>query len=82
MANDIMTDEMVEQEISKLLESDLVKLAKKERRIKERRKQYLYNLRTYERRGRQLAAEGYTLENIAERMLGDLEGIDEVEEKE
>ncbi len=78
MANDIMTDEMVEQEISKLLKSDLVKLAKKERRIKERRKQYLYNLRTYERRGRQLAAEGYTLENIAERMLGDIEDIDEV----
>jgi hypothetical protein len=81
MANDIMTDEQVEQEISKLLESDLVKLAKKEKRIKERRKQYLYNLRTYERRGRQLAAEGYTLENIAERMLGDIEDIDEEKEQ-
>lgn len=61
MARDIMTDEQVEQEISKLLES-------------------LYNLRTYERRGRQLAAERYTLENIAERMLGDIEDIDEEKE--
>lgn len=81
MARDIMTDEQVEQEISKLLESDLVKLAKKEKRIKERRKQYLYNLRTYERRGKELAAEGYTLENIAERMLGDIEDIDEGEKE-
>lgn len=82
MAREIMTDEMVEQEISRLLESDLVKLGRKEERIKMRRRQYMYTLRSMERRGKQLAAEGYTLENIAERMLGDLDGIDEVEEKE
>ena len=81
MAKEIMTDEQVEQEIARLRESDLVKLAKKELRVKLRRRQYMYSLRTYERRGRQLAAEGYTMENITERMLGDIEDIDEVEKE-
>lgn len=81
MARDIMTDEQVEQEITRLQESELVKLAKKEERIKLRRRQVMYNLRFLERRGRQLAAEGYTLENIAERMLGDIEDIDEGEKE-
>lgn len=81
MARDIMTDEQVEQEITRLQESELVKLAKKEERIKMRRRQAMYNLRFLERRGRQLAAEGYTLENIAERMLGDIEDIDEGEKE-
>ena len=81
MAKEILTDEQVEQEIARLRESDLVKLAKKELRVKLRRRQYMYSLRTYERRGRQLAAEGYTLENIAERMLGDIEDLDEVEKE-
>lgn len=81
MAKDIMTDEQVEQEIEKLKESELVKLAKKETQIKYRRRQILYQLRSYERRGRQLAAEGYTLENITERMLGDLADLDEVEKE-
>lgn len=81
MAKDIMTDEQVEQEIYRLQESEFVKLARKELRIKERRRQAMYQLRYYERRGRQLAAEGYTLENIAERMLGDIEDIDEGEKE-
>ena len=81
MAKEIMTDEQVEQEIARLQESELVKLAKKEERIKMRRRQKMYNLRFFERRGQQLAAEGYTLENIAERMLGDIEDIDEVEKE-
>lgn len=80
MARDIMTDEQVEQEITRLQESELVKLAKKEERIKMRRRQAMYNLRFLERRGKELAAEGYTLENIAERMLGDIEDIDEEKE--
>lgn len=82
MAREIMTDERVEQEITRLKESEFMKLGRKEEQIKLRRMRYMYNLQRLERRGRQLAAEGYTLENIAERMLGDLEGIDEVEEKE
>ena len=81
MARDIMTDEQVEQEIARLQESKHVKLARKELRIKEHRRQRMYQLRYWEKRGQQLAAEGYTLENISERMLGDIEDIDEVEKE-
>ena len=81
MAKEIMTDEQVEQEIARLQASDFVKLARKEERIKTRRRQAMYQYRCWEKRGRELAAEGYTLENIAERMLGDIEDIDEVEKE-
>lgn len=57
-----MTDEMVEREIARLLESPHVKLAKKEERIRMRRRQYLYTLRVYERKGKELAASGITME--------------------
>lgn len=57
-----MTDEMVEREIARLLESPHVKLAKKEERIRMRRRQYLYSLRVYERKGKELAASGITME--------------------
>lgn len=82
MPKDLMTDEQVEQEIARLLDSDLVKLAKKEMRIKQHRRQYMYSLRCFENRGRVLAAEGYTMDNIAGRLLGDLSDIDGVEEHE
>ena len=82
MTKDLMTDEQVEQEIARLLDSDLVKLAKKEMRIKQRRRQYMYSLRTMEQRGRQLESEGFTMDNIAGRLLGDLSDIDGVEEHE
>ncbi len=62
MAREIMTDEMVEQEIHRLLESDLVKLAKKEEQIRYRRRQYLYQLRCLEKKGRALQAAGITME--------------------
>ena len=60
----ILSDEAVEQEIERLLNSDLVKLAKKEERIRNRRRQYMYSLRTMERRGRELAAMGMTIEGL------------------
>jgi hypothetical protein len=68
-----LTDAQVEIEIARLLESDEVKLAKREERIKSRRRQYMYSLRTMERRGKELIAAGYTMENIAERMFGEVE---------
>ena len=58
------TDTQVESEISRLLASDDVKLAKAEQRIKNRRRQYMYQLRTLEKRGKDLAEQGYTIENI------------------
>jgi F-type H+-transporting ATPase subunit b len=57
-------DEQVELEIIRLRNSELVKLAKKEEQIRNRRRQYMYSLRTYERRGRELAASGLTLEML------------------
>lgn len=68
---DILTDEQVELEIARLQNSNAVKLAKKETQIKYKRRQYMYCLRTLEKRGNQLAKEGYTIDNLEARMFGD-----------
>lgn len=60
MAKDLMTEADVELEIERLKESAAVKLAQKERRYKYRRQQYLYTLRWYEKRGKELMAQGVT----------------------
>ena len=70
MARDWMTDEQVEMEIDRLLHSDAVQLAKKEIRIKYKRRQYMYQLRNMEKRGKQLQDEGVTIENIEEKLFG------------
>ena len=57
-----LTDEQVEQEIEKLKKSPLVKLAKKEEMLRYRRRQYLYKLRGYEKKGFELASAGITIE--------------------
>lgn len=62
MPRDFLTDEAVEREIARLTESDLVKLARKELRLKYKRRQALYQLRNLEKRGRMLAEAGITLE--------------------
>lgn len=60
MANEkYLTDEQVEQEIARLTESPYVKLARAELRIKYRRRQYLYQLRDLEKRGKKLENEGF-----------------------
>jgi hypothetical protein len=64
MAKEIMTDAQVELEIARLKESPFVKLAKLEERIRLRRRQYLYCLRTYERKGKELAESGITAEML------------------
>lgn len=73
MAKDFFTDEQVEYEIERLLNSEEVQLAKKEMRIKHKRRQYMYQLRNMEKRGKQLAADGYTLENIEEMLFSNIE---------
>lgn len=73
MAKDFLTDEQVEIEIARLLESEEVQLAKKEIRIKYKRRQYMYQLRNMEKRGKQLIKEGLTLENIESVMCGDID---------
>lgn len=59
---DFLTDEQVEQEIERLKKSPYVKLAKKEEQIRYRRRQYLYGLRNYEKKGKELAKAGMTIE--------------------
>ena len=58
------TDESVEDEIARLNASPYVKLARKEERIRYRRRQYMYQLRAYEKRGRELVAQGITMNDL------------------
>ena len=64
MAKDYLTDEQVEIEIAKLVDSPLVKLARKEERIRYKRRQYLYTLRSYEKKGLELFNAGITIEML------------------
>jgi hypothetical protein len=57
-------DELIEAEIDRLIHSDAVKLAKCEIRIKNKRRQYMYQLRAMEKRGKQLMADGWTAETL------------------
>lgn len=54
-------------EIERLKKSEYVKLCAAEQRLKTRRRQRLYHLRWMEKHGKELAAAGITLENIAQR---------------
>lgn len=69
MAKDFLTDEAVEKEIVRLTNTNAVKLARREQRLKYKRRQQLYTLRALEKRGKELAAAGITLENIDAMML-------------
>lgn len=60
----VETDEEVEAEIERLRKNEFVKLAKKEERLRYKRRQYLYTLRCYEKKGRELAAAGITMEML------------------
>lgn len=64
MGKTYLTDEMVEKEIERLQKSEFVKLAKKEERMRFRRRQQLYSLRLYEKKGKELAALGITMETL------------------
>lgn len=55
-----LTDEQVEAEIARLTASEAVKLARYEARLKYRRRQFLYNLRDLEKKGKALMAAGLT----------------------
>lgn len=62
-----LTDDEVEREIWNLEKSELVKLARKEARLKYARRQRLYNLRNLQKRGRQLKEAGVTFEELERR---------------
>lgn len=71
-AKEFLTDEQVEQEIERLRQSPLVALARREQRIRYKRRQFLYQLRDLEKKGAALMKAGIDMEvlnSLAE--LGD-----------
>lgn len=70
MAKLHLTDEQVEREIARLQNSEHVKLAKREEYTRNRRRQYLYTLRTYEKKGKELAKSGITMEVLDSMLKG------------
>lgn len=64
MPRDFLTDAQVEAEIERLTKTEAVKLARREQRIKYRRRQQLYTLRVLEKRGKELMAQGVTMEAL------------------
>jgi hypothetical protein len=70
---EFLTDAEIEVEIERLVNSEDVKLAKKEQRILYRRRQYCYQLRNMEKRGKELAKQGITMDNIESVLFGEIE---------
>lgn len=68
-----LTDMQVEQEIERLRNSDEVKLAKKEYTLRNKRRQYLYTLKTLYKHGAELMDSGITLDNVEGVIFGDVE---------
>ena len=68
----ILTDDSFKAEVERLKASPNVKLAQREINLRNKRKKYLYQLRWLEKHGKQLAAQGYTMDNI-EAMLAQVE---------
>jgi hypothetical protein len=64
MAREFLTDEAVEDEIARLQASPYVKLARREQAIRYRRRQFMYQLRAFEKKGMSLEAEGVTMEYL------------------
>ena len=59
-----LSDEQVEQKIRELQGSEYVKLARRKERVDYARRRLLSDLLRYEKRGRELAAAGVTLESL------------------
>lgn len=57
-----LTDQQVEEEIERLNQSHYVALARREQRIRYRRRQFLYQLRDLEKKGKALEKAGITME--------------------
>ena len=73
MKRDYLTDAQVEEEIERLTNLPEVQLARQEQRIKYRRRQYMYQLRNMEKRGKELAKQGVTADNLEKVLFGKLE---------
>ena len=66
MAKEYIPDEMLDEEILRLQNSHHVKLARREENIRNRKRNYMYQLRMYEKKGKALEAQGITLESLEE----------------
>lgn len=64
MPRKITPDELIDSEIARLRSTEAVKLAQKEQRLRNRRQKYLADLRWMEKRGKQLMADGWTLDTL------------------
>lgn len=62
------TMEEIDEEINRLRESEHVRLYEKYVRLMNRRRAYMNTLRYEERKGKELAATGLTMENIEDRL--------------
>ena len=76
MKRAFITDSEVEKELEELKQSPFVALARREQRLKYKYRQQLYNLRNLEKRGRELASIGITIDTIEEQ-LATLEEVEE-----
>lgn len=74
---EFLNDEEVEAEIERLTKSEAVRLARREQRLKYRRRQQMYTLRAYEKRGKQLIEQGVTLEAL-DLMYSDIDEENEI----
>lgn len=77
MRRTFITDAEVEKEIDELSASPYVALARREQRLKNKYRQKLYQLRSLDKRGRELAAIGITIDTIDEQ----LEMLEEAQEQ-
>ena len=57
-------EELIDAEIERLKQTDEVKIAKKYQRLVNRKRKYMADLRWLEKRGKQLMAEGWTIDTI------------------
>lgn len=71
-----LTDEEVEIEIARLNESEAVALARREMRLKYRRRQRLYQLRDLEKKGKALMEAGITREILDAMYADDAEDVE------
>lgn len=62
------TMEEIDEEIARLRQSEHVRLYEKYTRLMNRRRAYMNTLRFEERKGKELAATGLTMENIEDRL--------------
>ena len=63
-----ITDAEVEIEIRKIYDSEAYKLARAENRYRQKRREELYAIRYYYKRGLELMEQGYTLENYRDKV--------------